>query len=294
MRRPLALLLAGGLTAGLLGLSAPAAQAAPKNFTHPVSPVSIPASETGWGMHSLSVSGLTGNITDVDVLFKKISADNIADLDAFLVSPSGQKVWLFSDICGGGWMEDVPWTIDDDAPSTKPASMNMTTCTAEAFKPSNHDGGDNANEPSDATTTLSSFNGTDPNGIWELWIRDDSPATAPVAKAKNFTVRITTDAPDTRVTKVNTKKKRRAVIQLKANQPKTTFEYTLKAKRGSVKKWTALKGKKFVAKNLRNGKTTVRIRAVTAGTVDSTPVTVVLTVKKNGKVKAKVTGNDKF
>ena len=98
-----------------------------------------------------------------------------------LVSPSGQKFILVSDVIGGTDAVNVTWTLDDAAAALIPATG---TPVSGVFKPTNYATGDTFPAPAPAgpylspatagTDTLASFNGVIPNGTWSLYIVDDA------------------------------------------------------------------------------------------------------------------------
>jgi subtilisin-like proprotein convertase family protein len=133
---------------------------------------------------TISVTGLTGAITDVNVTFTGISHLNPDDLDILLIGPTGKRILLLSDTGGTTDVVNQTVTLDDSAAATIPDGGPMVTGT---FRPSNFGTGDTLHDvlppfPSAATggsTTLASvFNGTEPNGTWKLYIIDDATASA--------------------------------------------------------------------------------------------------------------------
>ncbi len=102
---------------------------------------------------NLAVSGLTGSIADVNITLN-ISHDWDSDLDVFLISPTGTRVELFTDVGG----------IDNNFTNTKlddEAATSITVGTAPftgTFKPEK---------------LLSAFDTQNPNGTWKLEVTDD-------------------------------------------------------------------------------------------------------------------------
>jgi subtilisin-like proprotein convertase family protein len=119
---------------------------------------------------SITVSGLTGVVTDVNVTLNGLSHTFPADVDVLLVGPTGRTVVLMAD---SGSTNDVVGgvlTFDDSAAATLPATIVTGT-----FKPTNG-GAFNGPAPAPAGpygSALSAFNGTAPNGIWRLYVYDD-------------------------------------------------------------------------------------------------------------------------
>jgi hypothetical protein len=125
----------------------------------------------------LQVSGL-GFVTDVDVTLDGFSSTYPDDLDLMLVGPTGRQVTLMSDVGGYGRPDHVQLTFDDEASQAIPDDPS-TAIPSGTYLPSNTD------EPSfpdvypppapvsDGATSLSVFDGTDPNGTWRLFAVDD-------------------------------------------------------------------------------------------------------------------------
>ena len=125
---------------------------------------------------TISVSGLSGTITDVNVTLTGFSHTAPGDVAVLLVGPQGQNTILMS---GNGVTYDasnVDLTFDDTAASSLPDAAPIVSGT---YKPSI---GPICNPPSFpspapagpyASPSLSVFNGTDPNGTWSLYVMDD-------------------------------------------------------------------------------------------------------------------------
>lgn len=123
----------------------------------------------------LNVSGLSGPVTDVNVFIQGLTHSYPNDLDLLLVGPQGQEVMLSSDAGGTVPVTNVSFTLDDAAASIVPSPpVNGAT-----YRPTNVEGGGVDPMPGrpvrnvDYPTLLSAFNGTNPNGVWRLYINDD-------------------------------------------------------------------------------------------------------------------------
>ncbi|HVN51317.1 MAG TPA: fibronectin type III domain-containing protein, partial [Acidimicrobiales bacterium] len=168
----------------------------PSNAT----PVAIPATGTGDPSGSpasvypsnIHLHGLSGPITNVNVTLTGLSHTDPADIDALLVGPHGQNLELLSDVGGGGPASSVNLTFSDSAGSSIGASSTLSSGT---FLPSNDttDGPDlfpaPAPTPSSATA-LSTFDGTDANGTWSLYLSDD--AAGDVGSLASWSLDVTT------------------------------------------------------------------------------------------------------
>jgi virginiamycin B lyase len=152
-------------------------------FFRNATPLKVPASGTS-GPASLypspiDVSGLAGTVTDVNVSLTGISHAFVPDLEFLLVGPQGQAALLTSDV--GSSNPDphgVGLTIDDEAPYSLPTASGAPVVSG-MYRPTDLDNAfpDVFPAPAPAgpySTQLSSFDGTAPNGTWQLFAVDDS------------------------------------------------------------------------------------------------------------------------
>ena len=103
-----------------------------------------------------------------------------SDIDALLVSPSGQKSYLMAK-CGSGYaLNNVTLTFDDAAASSLPYSSQIVSGT---YRPTSYavatppfPPGLTPSQP--YSTNLSVFNGNNPNGAWSLYVIDDTPGNS--------------------------------------------------------------------------------------------------------------------
>jgi subtilisin-like proprotein convertase family protein len=184
----LGLTLVAGLATTWAGSVAAAAAGASVTPSGPVSivdnhyaqsdsdPVTIPASGPSTpNPTSLDVDAVPGAITDVDVFVHSLSHTFPADLDLMLVGPGGQRVMLMSDAGSSSPVSDIHLAFDDEAPSGLP---QFTGLVGGFFRPTNFGSGDlfpaPAPDPAGAATALSVFDGTSANGIWQLFVVDDT------------------------------------------------------------------------------------------------------------------------
>jgi subtilisin-like proprotein convertase family protein len=123
----------------------------------------------------ITVSGMSGTVTNVTVEINNFTHTNPDDVDILLVSPTGQNIVLMSDVGGATDVSNISLTLDDAAAASLPDSTALSSGT---FKPTNIGGGDPypapAPAPSANTTLASAFNGISPNGVWRLYIVDDA------------------------------------------------------------------------------------------------------------------------
>ncbi|MBD1938468.1 proprotein convertase P-domain-containing protein [Microcoleus sp. FACHB-68] len=114
-------------------------------------------------------TGLNGTVTDVNVTLD-ITHPSVGDLDVFLVSPSGTRVELFTDLAGGSGLTN---TILDEAAATS------ITAGSAPFSGSYRPEG-----------MLANFNGEDARGVWKLEIADDTAGN--IGRINNWSVQFTT------------------------------------------------------------------------------------------------------
>lgn len=132
---------------------------------------------------SIVVNGMLGVIEKIIVTLKNINSNRPKDIDVLLVGPQGQTLILMSDV---GLLDqnvtNVTLIFDDDAVNQLPENDLLVS---GIYKPTNYtdgsSGGDNWPVPAPVPPYgdpilgqgLNVFNGTDPNGIWNLYVRDD-------------------------------------------------------------------------------------------------------------------------
>lgn len=124
--------------------------------------------------NQVTVTNVSGLVNKVTVRLHGFTHSWPADVDMLLVGPAGQKVILMSDAGSGNSVANLNLTFDDAASSTLP---ELTAILDGAFRPTDYAPVDNFDAPAPAgpyATTLSAFNGTNPNGIWTLYIMDDT------------------------------------------------------------------------------------------------------------------------
>jgi len=123
---------------------------------------------------TLNVSGLSPVIsltTDL-VNFNHTYPD---DVDILMVAPNGSRTLLMSDAGGGVDAVNVNLTFADSAASALPNFVGLTSGT---YRPTDYDTASDV-FPAPAPTgpyvaTLSLFTGLNPNGVWQLYVRDDT------------------------------------------------------------------------------------------------------------------------
>jgi len=144
------------------------------SFLNP-DPIGIPAFGPAAPYPSpLSVSGVSGEITSVAVTLIQLSHAAPDDLDIALEGPGGQTVWLMSDAGGSNRVGNLTLTFTDASTLFVPDAGRFPS---GAYRPTNYGSGDVLPAPAPAGpygSLLALFNGTNPNGVWRLYVVDDT------------------------------------------------------------------------------------------------------------------------
>lgn len=125
---------------------------------------------------SIPVAGLTGTVGRVVVILQGLTHARTDDLDVLLVSPSGDRTMLMSDVVGS--MADGYVTIGQ---SSQPILVVHDGLTEGGPADVAAGGPDTFPAPAPAgpyPANLNVFAGEDPNGTWQLFIVDDNPGNA--------------------------------------------------------------------------------------------------------------------
>ncbi|MFI8709270.1 proprotein convertase P-domain-containing protein [Bacillus sp. NPDC077411] len=138
------------------------------------------------------MTGLTGTISKVTVTLSNMSHTFPTDIDILLVGPGGQNVLLMSDAGADLDINNVTLTFDDDASEFLPENAQIVSGT---FKPTNYGSGDTFTAPAPNPpygSLLNVFNGTNPNGTWNLFVTDPfSPDSGIIADGWSLTITTT-------------------------------------------------------------------------------------------------------
>jgi len=146
------------------------------------------------------INGATGTVTKVRVTLTNVTHTFPGDLDIVLVGPQGQRTILMSDAGGGNpGVTGRTYIFDQSAAANFPT----TTAASGIYKPFNGDGPVSiepgaidvfpAPGPGSANygaANLDVFNGTNPNGIWRLYVVDDE--LGDTGFLSTFTLEVTT------------------------------------------------------------------------------------------------------
>jgi hypothetical protein len=133
---------------------------------------------------SIGVKGAPSSISGLRVTLYDFQHLNSNDIDVLLVGPQGQKYLLMADAGGSGGLTEGATITFEDAAFFLPFSEQIFT---GKYKPTTWEDGQGsfpapapegpyleAGHPKGTIVTLSeAFGGTNPNGTWTLYIRDD-------------------------------------------------------------------------------------------------------------------------
>jgi len=160
----------------------------------------------------LTVSGLTGTVSAVTAQLKGVSHPFAEDIDALLVGPNSANNLLLASDAGAGATNNVSVNFSDGAAAAIPAAGAWgTTGTTVAARPTDYQPvGDvdtfpsapppaspapatlNKPAPTGVATFGSAFGGSNPDGIWSLYVRDDgAPDTGTIAGGWCVTITVT-------------------------------------------------------------------------------------------------------
>lgn len=165
----------------LLGsLAAPARAAGSTPFSNPET-IEVPGVVFGVAAgaatpypSTITVSGLSGVIADVNVRFDGFTHRYVDDVDVLLVGPTGTDTVIMSDAGGSGGVSDIDVILDDEAQVPLP---DIGGFGAGTYRPADYETGDSFPAPApgpSGAVELSTFDGTGPNGTWSLYVFDDA------------------------------------------------------------------------------------------------------------------------
>ena len=165
------------MTAAAVGLAiAPAARADTGTFSN-TTPITIPTVGQGFPYPSkIEVTGLSGAITDVNATLISMDHGFADDIEALMVAPGGQTTVLIGDAGGTAVVFNDTITLDDQAQFAAPDSGGFVG--GVSYRPADYvmPGLEPYNAPAPPPPhglTMSTSNGSSPNGTWSLYVFDD-------------------------------------------------------------------------------------------------------------------------
>jgi hypothetical protein len=147
---------------------------------------------------TIEVSGMpNGVITDVDLLLFDVTHVQPEDIDVLLAKDDGRRALVMSDVGRNNAITNVDLTLDDEAAASMPAGIFDPPLDSESYRPTNFtqpvdvdDFAAPAPAP-DGSVALSTFDGANPNGTWQLFVTDDE--TGLVGEIRTWALRITAE-----------------------------------------------------------------------------------------------------
>lgn len=149
---------------------------------------------------TISTAGFNGSVTKVTVRLNALSHSYLDDAAFLLVGPTGAAVRLSTDSGGSNGVTNIDVLLDDSSANALPDS---TAFVSTSYRPRQgtvfEAGAHPANFPAPApvnpySNVLSSFNGSNANGTWSLYVNDDTGADAG-SLAGGWTLTIESSAP---------------------------------------------------------------------------------------------------
>jgi subtilisin-like proprotein convertase family protein len=166
-------------------------------------PISVPGEGAATPYPStITVSGLTGVVTDVALTLPGITHANIRDLGAVLVGPTGQAFLVMDHIGGNVPVSNITLTFSDAAAALAPSGGTPVT---GSYRPTSYVAGNSfpgpgpgleysSPAPAGGATFGSTFVGRAPNGTWSLYVVDfASPGSGSVSGG--WSLELTTATP---------------------------------------------------------------------------------------------------
>ena len=112
-------------------------------------------------------------ITDVNLTLKGVQHERTENIDVLLVHKD-RRALVMADPGNSTDVSDLTITLDDEAGTDLPDGAVLTS---GVFRPGNQSGGDDFPAPApvpNGNVALSTFDGADPDGQWQLFIQDDA------------------------------------------------------------------------------------------------------------------------
>ncbi|MEO7198201.1 MAG: proprotein convertase P-domain-containing protein [Solirubrobacterales bacterium] len=267
-----------GATLAALALPSTAATAATNSFSNPQAIAINDGNKATPYPSNVAVAGQCGTVTDANVTIHNLTHAFPDDIDVLLVSPTGNTTLLMSDAGGAVDVTDATLTFDDAAAALLPDSTAITSGT---YKPTDFNAGDTFSTPAPPgpfVASLAAFNGTAPNGTWQLFVTDDSVTDAgSIAGGWTLTLAtadcptppppLDTDPPETKISKPPPASSALSKVKVKFESDEAFSTFECKLDKKPYKPCTSPKKYK-----VKPGRHKIRVRAFDkAGNVDPTP-----------------------
>lgn len=132
---------------------------------------------------NITIGGMDSIVDRITVTLRNITHTYPSDIDVLLVSPSGRKFIVMSDVIGGTDFSGQTYTFDDAAANV--IASSGTPPATGSYRPTNYGTDEAFTAPAPAApylspasggseTLTSAFGGENPNGTWSLYVLDDA------------------------------------------------------------------------------------------------------------------------
>jgi len=184
------LLLLTTMTIGVL-LASGVALGVSQKFSNPSTILIPPVGTADPYPSEITVAAMPSTIRDVNLHLKGYRHIFPDDVGVLLVGPTGQSALVMSDVGGNIDVVGLRLILDDEATTSLPDNAQITDDPINRYKPTQ--GTTSTTGPldnpvpvpfpppapapppgGDYGTTLSVFDGTNPNGVWKLYVLDDT------------------------------------------------------------------------------------------------------------------------
>lgn len=171
---------------------------------------------------SINVSGLKGNIVDVNLILRGFTHDRPSDVSVMLAH-QGRSTVVMREAGGAVALRNANIVLDNQASEALPANSAIFSNRAlqpRDYDPTDRDFGGTAPDNTDGSNNprqyLDIFNGVTANGSWTLWVRDDH---APISGSmEGWQLEIITDNTDPFIAIDKYKTKQGRTLNVSANQ----------------------------------------------------------------------------
>ena len=192
-----------------------AASVAPANAAGTFNGAGITVAGNAATTSAIVVAGQEPTVTDVNVVINGLTTNFPQVVDAVLESPSGAKVMLLSDVaCSAVAATNTTFGVDDAGQTPFPGSgtggtsapiVNGVIYTPTDLDPAATpcDGTGDALVPAPTGSSLSAFNGSNPNGTWKLHFASDSGGTSASIQGWSLSINTPTNGCDSKLATIS-------------------------------------------------------------------------------------------
>lgn len=129
---------------------------------------------------SITVAGMNGVTKNIVLLISGFTHFFPPDVGMLLETPNGKYITVMAQVSDGTTVSNINFNIDDAAAIPFPGATAALT-TSTSYKPTDITAGTypfTSPAPAPNSTTMNNLTGYSPNGVWKLYVADDSPLAA--------------------------------------------------------------------------------------------------------------------